>query len=74
MSRIFLGPAIQWLIIIVLAGLTWLAGTERVHVSHFNPFVSVLVLVSIAVIVLVIWSSPKGQQVTREPLQDDVAD
>ena len=42
MSRIFLGPAIQWLIIIVLAGLTWLAGTERVHVSHFNLFVSVI--------------------------------
>ena len=70
-KRIFLGPPLHWLLIILLAGVAWLAGLDRMHVSEFNLFISSLILITIGLIVLVIRSSPPGQQVTRDPFDVD---
>ena len=73
-ARIFLGPALHWALIAILAGLTWLSGTERLHVTDFNLFVSVLIVLSILVIAIVIRSSPPGSRVTRDPIEDTEPD
>lgn len=70
-KQIFLGPALHWLLIALLAGMAWLAGIDRMHVSEFNLFISSLIIITIGLIVLVIRSSPPGQQVTRDPLDVD---
>ncbi|MEO1490592.1 MAG: hypothetical protein AAFV19_00380 [Pseudomonadota bacterium] len=71
MKRIFLGPLIHWLIITVIIGLGWYSGLGRTHVSQFNIFLILLIVLTIAVLVIVLKTSPPGKQVTREPLDDD---
>ena len=69
MSRIFLGPAFHWLIVLAIIAAGWFSGLGRVHVSQFNTFLIALIVATIAVLVLVIKSSPPGKQVTRDPLE-----
>lgn len=71
MSRIFLGPLFHWLMIAVLIGLGWLAGLDRLHVTGFNLFISLVILVTLGAILLVIRTSAPGAQVTRDPLEED---
>ncbi|MEM1160623.1 MAG: hypothetical protein AAGJ28_06790 [Pseudomonadota bacterium] len=70
MKTIFLGPWLHWLILAGLIAAGWLSGTERLHVSQFNPFLVVLILIVIAVIVIVLKSSPPGRRVTRDPVEE----
>lgn len=70
MKRIFLGPALHWLIVVVLVGIGWYSGLGRTHVSQFNLFIVLLLVLTVAIIVIVLKTSPPGKQVTREPLQD----
>lgn len=76
MSSIFLGRWWHWAILVVLAGALWLAGDARMHVIHFNTFVSVLVLAVCVIIAAVVKGTRPGEQVTREILEvpDDTAD
>ena len=71
MSRIFLGPVLHWLIVLVLIVLGWLAGIDRMHVSQFNLFLIILIGITIAVVILVLKSSPTDGQVTRDPIEGD---
>ena len=68
--RIFLGPAFHWLIVLAIIGMGWFSGLGRIHVSQFNTFLIVLIAVTIAVLIAVVRSSPRGTQVTRDPLPD----
>lgn len=70
MSRIFLGPAIHWLVVVVVVGLGWYSGLGRTHVSQFNTFVVLLIVLTVAILLIVLKTSPQGKQVTREPLED----
>ncbi len=70
MKRIFLGPFVHWVIIAAIIGLGWYSGIGRTHVSQFNLFLILLIVLTISVIVLVLKTSPPGKQVTREPLDD----
>ena len=71
MKGFFLGPFVHWVLIAIVIGLGWLAGTERLHVIQFNTFIIAVLAVTLVAIVAVIRTSPTGQQVTRDPLDDD---
>lgn len=71
MRRVFLGPALHWLVILGLIGLGWVSGLDRMHVTTFNPFLIVLLIVTVVVLLIVLKTSPEGKQVTREPLEDE---
>ena len=70
MKTVFLGPFVHWIIIVVLVALGWLAGSERFHVSQFNPFLILLLVLTVAIVMAVLWTSRPGQQVTRDPIKE----
>ena len=70
MSRIFLGPLSHWLLVAMIVGLGWFSGLGRTHVSKFNLFIILLLVLTIAILVIVLKTSPQGRDVTREPLED----
>ncbi|MEM9063667.1 MAG: hypothetical protein AAGD13_24690 [Pseudomonadota bacterium] len=71
MSKVFLGKPIHWLLVFLLVGAGWVAGLDRVHVSQFNPFLIVLLVVTIGLVLIVLRTSPAGEQVTRDPVEED---
>ena len=71
MKRIFLGPKLHWLILIVLIAAGWATGSGRLHVIDFNPFIIALLLLTVGVLLLVLKTSKLGQQVTRDPVEED---
>jgi len=71
MKRIFLGPTLHWAIVAVIVGLGWYTGIGRTHVSQFNMFIVLLVVLTIVVLLIVLKTSPQDRQVTRDPLEDD---
>lgn len=71
MRRIFLGPVWHWIFALLLVGAGWYAGSGRFHVISFNSFAIALIAATTAVIVLVIATSPRGRQVTRDPIADE---
>ena len=70
MSRIFLGPPLHWLLVAAIIAIGWYSGIGRTHVSQFNLFVILLIVLTVAVLAIVLKTSPEGKQVTREPLED----
>ena len=74
MNRIFLGPLVHWLIIVVLVALGWVSGLMRLHVSEFNPFLIFLLLATVVAVVAVIWTSPPDRRVTRDPMVEEDED
>jgi hypothetical protein len=68
-SRIFLGRWWHWAILVVGAALLWAAGSERMHVIHFNTFVLSVLGVTALVLGAVIRGTRPGEQVTRDPLE-----
>jgi len=71
MREIFLGRWWHWGILIVVCGLLWLAGAQRLHVIHFNVFISCLLAGTAAVVIFVLMGTRPGEQVTRDNLEDD---
>ena len=71
MSNVFLGRPIHWLIVAALVVLGWVAGRFRLHVTEFNPFVVLLLLIVAGALVAVIATTRPGQRVTRDPLVDE---
>ena len=74
LRQIFLGKIWQWAMLLVVAGLLWWTGTAKMHVIHFNTFVSLLLIGSAVVVLLVVQTTKPGEQVTRDKLRDDADD
>lgn len=73
MNDVFLGKAWHWALIIVASGLLWWCGSERLHVSEFSVFVSLLWAgTAIAVFAVLALHTP-GERVTRDVLVDTPA-
>ena len=70
MREFFLGKPWHWLLIAVVAALTWWTGEAKLHVIHFNLFITALFVGSIVVVLLIVRTTKPGEQVTREPLTD----
>ena len=72
--RIFLGPWVHWLIVAIMLGLGWFAGTDRLHVKDFNLFLIAVIGVTLAAVLIVLRTSPADRQVTRDPIEDPFGD
>ena len=71
MNKIFLGRPVHWLIAVGLGILGWLGGRLRLHVTDFNLFIIVLIVIVVGALVAVIVTSRPGDKVTRDPIEDD---
>lgn len=71
MGRIFLGKPLHWALVVAIFAIGWVLGAERMHVSAFNQFLILLLALSTAVVVAVLLTTRPGEQVTRDPLQEE---
>ena len=74
MREIFLGKPWHWGLAIIVGALLWWAGSFRAHVIHFNWFLIALCLGSAATLLAIVLTMKDGEQVTRDPLDDDGGD
>ncbi len=71
MRDFFLGKPVHWLVVAVVVAVMWWLGANLVQTRDYHMFLAVLfVLISGAVAVLIL-TTRKGEQVTREPFEDD---
>jgi Mn2+/Fe2+ NRAMP family transporter len=71
MRRIFLGKPLHWGLVAILIVVGWLLGREKLHVIWFNLFTIILLALSAAVVAVVLMTSKPGEQITRDPLEQD---
>jgi hypothetical protein len=73
MSHIFLGKPIHWLIFAIILGvLAWL-GFGLVQTRDYSFFLFVLIALTAGSVGAIMLTTGKGDQVTREPFEDDSA-
>jgi len=72
MNHIFLGKWWHWLILVVSVLLMWSAGSQKMHVIHFNAFVLLLITGTVIAVFCIVHGTQSGEQVTRDPLKDEV--
>ncbi|NQU71111.1 MAG: hypothetical protein HQ514_11210 [Rhodospirillales bacterium] len=73
MSHIFLGKPIHWLVVAIIMGvLAWL-GFGLVQTRDYSFFLFILVAVTVGSVGVIMLTTRKGEQVTREPFEDDSA-
>ena len=71
MGRIFLGKPLHWGLIVLLIGIGWVIGSERLHVIWFNLFTVILLVTSAVAIAVVLLTSKPDERITRDPLEPD---
>lgn len=73
MKKLFVGKPLHWLLIaVVIAVLYWL-GSIQLHRLNYTVFLFALLGLAVASIAVVIVTTRRGEQVTREPFEDDAA-
>ena len=58
MNKIFLGKPIHWIMIVVTTIIIFSCGFNKMHVSNFNLFISII-FVSIAILIFLILKTSK---------------
>ena len=58
MNKIFLGKPIHWLMIITTTAIIFACGFNKMHVSNFNLFISI-VFISVAILIFLILKTSK---------------
>lgn len=53
--------------------LMWQAGQSKMHVIHFNLFVSLLILGTLVGVICLVRFTRPGEQITRDKIEDDNA-
>ncbi|MGI9372458.1 MAG: hypothetical protein ACR2OJ_08175 [Hyphomicrobiales bacterium] len=71
MREIFLGKPWHWAMLVVIIGLLWMAGVNKLHVIEFNSFIVALFLGTTAVILLILRTTKPGEQITRDELIEE---
>ena len=74
MGGIFLGKALHWLVVAIVIAVLWWLGTNLVQTRDYHLFLTVLLAITAGAVATVILTTRKGEQVTREPFEDDSAD
>ena len=70
MRNLFIGKPVHWLIWIVTVPVLFAMGRVYLQVRTFNLFLAVIVLLGTAAVLMVLLTSSRGEQVTREALDD----
>ncbi len=73
MKQVFLGPLVHWLVLAGACIAGWFAGEARLHVTHFNLFVILVIAGTVAGLLIVLFTARPGTRITRDPIED-VAD
>ncbi len=71
MRAIFLGKAVHWLVLVVVMAVMWWLGANLVQTRDSHFFLAVLFALTVGAVAVVIVTTRKGEQVTREPFEDD---
>ena len=71
MKDIFLGKPIHWLLWVVILGVLFALGRAYFHTNNFTLFISVLVALSTACVLAILYTYRKGDRITREPFDED---
>jgi endonuclease/exonuclease/phosphatase (EEP) superfamily protein YafD len=71
MRSIFLGKAIHWLVLVIVMAVLWWLGAKLVQTRDYHLFLTVLFALTVGAVAVIIVTTRKGEQVTREPFEDD---
>ena len=71
MRALFLGKAVHWLVVVVVMAILWWLGTNLVQTRNYNLFLTILFVVTAGAVAVIVVTTRKGEQVTREPFEDD---
>ena len=69
MRKVFLGKPWHWALLGIISVLLYFAGSAKLHVIHFNTFIMLLTVGSLAVVLLIVHTTKPDEQVTREKLE-----
>ncbi|MGI9426952.1 MAG: hypothetical protein ACR2PA_27485 [Hyphomicrobiaceae bacterium] len=67
-SKVFLGRAWHWALLVAASTLFWFCGSRRLHVIEFNLFIIAMLIGTGLVVFAVVWFHRPGEQVTRDVL------
>ncbi|MEM8841528.1 MAG: hypothetical protein AAGD47_07100 [Pseudomonadota bacterium] len=71
MSKLFLGPVVHWIIVLILIALGWIGGIDRLHVTDFNLFLILVLAATVIALLVVLKTSPPGRRIKRDPIRND---
>jgi hypothetical protein len=71
MSNLFLGKPLHWLLAVVICAGLWYAGVLRLHLIHFDAFIVVLLAVSAACVLIVLYGPGRDERITRDEIVPD---
>ena len=71
MRRLFLGKPVHWLVLAVVMAVMWWLGANFVQTRDYHLFLIVLFLLTVGAVAAIMVTTRKGEQVTREPFEDE---
>lgn len=71
MKEFFLGKPLYWLLWVVNIAALAVMGSLRLHTRDFNLFITVVVALAAASVLVVVLTYRKGERITREPFEED---
>ncbi len=71
MKDFFVGKPIHWLLWVGILGVLSALGRIHFHTNNFVPFIFVLMAMSTACVLVIVFTYRKGDRITREPFEED---
>ncbi len=71
MKRIFIGRPLYWLLWVVVVPVLWAMGEYKLHTIEFHAYIAILVALSTACVLVMVFTYRKGERITREPFDED---
>ena len=71
MRGLFLGKVVHWLVLVIVVAIMWWLGANLVQTRNYHLFMLVLFLVTVGAVAVIIVTTRKGEQVTRDPFEDE---
>jgi len=71
LRNLFLGKWWHWLLLIIITLLLWQAGEIKLHVTYFNWFLMALLAGTVVSLLVLIYGTPSGEQITRDKLLEN---
>ncbi len=71
MKEIFLGKPLHWLLWVVILGVLFVLGRAHFHTNHFALYIFILVTLSAASVLVIMFTTRRGERITREPFDEE---